>query len=661
MDLASSVDTETWRAVMNGLYELICDEVHRFDGTVNKFTGDGAMALFGAPIAHEDHAARACYAALHMRDRLREHAAAVRRDHGLSFSVRMGLNSGEVVVGAMGSDLDLDFTAIGNTVGLAARMEALAEPGRPCMTAATAALIEGYFELDDLGEVAVKGVSEPVHTFALLGTGTAQDAAGRIAGAGAVPVRRSRRRAGDARGGAGGSQGRRPGRRGGGRSRAREEPAVRRVRGGLPPPRDRRDRGPRCRPRQAHPAAAGDRDDAGLLRRRRGRRRPRRAREDRRAPAAAGRELPGRAAGGVRLPRRARSRQATARADEPGGAPARAVRRGSPPGRGARGSGARRAPGGGPPLARPRERGLPGEPGGVAARIAHPAGRELPAGVPRGLDAEVLLPAAAAAAPRRRGDRRAHPRPAGRRPLPRRPRRPAGGPDGRQSVLHRGGRPGSGRVGRARRRARRLPADPLGRRDRDPRDGAGRAGRAHRPAAPAREDRAPERVCDRPRVRRARAARGDRPAGARACREPGHAAGRGARLREDLLPGRRVRVQASADRGGGLPLPARRAARARPRRRGGRDRGAVSRPARRARRASGQPLGAGARPARGRPLERARRRLGGPAPPGGRAEPLAPGARAAVRGGGLGGGAGPSLRLLPLDPPAGLALRIGGA
>jgi class 3 adenylate cyclase/tetratricopeptide (TPR) repeat protein len=174
MDLAESVDPETWRTVMDGFYGVICEEVHRFEGTVSKFTGDGAMALFGAPIAHEDHAVRACYAALHVRDRLRDYAAGIRRDHGLSFSVRMGVNSGEVVVGSMGQDLDLEFTAIGNTVGLASRMEALAEPGKPCLTTATAALVDGYFELEDLGEVAVKGVSEPVRTYALLGVGAAR-------------------------------------------------------------------------------------------------------------------------------------------------------------------------------------------------------------------------------------------------------------------------------------------------------------------------------------------------------------------------------------------------------------------------------------------------------------------------------------------------------
>ena len=172
MELAATVDPETWRAVMDGFYGLLCEEVHRFEGTVDKFTGDGAMAVFGAPVALEDHAARASYAALHIRDRLRDYAGNIRREHGLAFSVRMGLNSGEVVAAAVGSDENVDFTAIGNTVGLAARMESIAEPGRPCLSASTAALVEGYFELEDLGEVKVKGASAPVHTYALVDVGT---------------------------------------------------------------------------------------------------------------------------------------------------------------------------------------------------------------------------------------------------------------------------------------------------------------------------------------------------------------------------------------------------------------------------------------------------------------------------------------------------------
>jgi len=174
MELAESVDSETWREVMDGFYSLVGECVNRFEGTVNKFTGDGAMALFGAPISHEDHARRACYAALYLRDELEHYARSVRRDHGLGFFVRMGLNSGEVVVGGIGQDLNMEYTAIGNTVGLAARMEALSEPSKPYLTASTAALVEGYFELDDVGELQVKGLQAPVHAHALVGVGSAR-------------------------------------------------------------------------------------------------------------------------------------------------------------------------------------------------------------------------------------------------------------------------------------------------------------------------------------------------------------------------------------------------------------------------------------------------------------------------------------------------------
>jgi class 3 adenylate cyclase len=97
--------------------------VHRFEGTVNQVTGDGIMALFGAPIAPEDHAQRASYAALGLRDELRRHAREVKREHGLALSTRVGIHSGEVVVGRIGDDLRMDYTAQGQTVGLAARME----------------------------------------------------------------------------------------------------------------------------------------------------------------------------------------------------------------------------------------------------------------------------------------------------------------------------------------------------------------------------------------------------------------------------------------------------------------------------------------------------------------------------------------------------------
>jgi class 3 adenylate cyclase len=157
MDLAEQVDAEEWHRIMDRFFAILSEGVHRFEGTINQFTGDGIMALFGAPIAHEDHAQRACYAALHLRDELRPYADELRLARGLSFSVRMGLNSGEVVVGKIGEDLRMDYTAQGHTVGLAARMEQLAETRSIYLTEHTAKLVGGYFALRDLGASRVKG------------------------------------------------------------------------------------------------------------------------------------------------------------------------------------------------------------------------------------------------------------------------------------------------------------------------------------------------------------------------------------------------------------------------------------------------------------------------------------------------------------------------
>jgi class 3 adenylate cyclase/tetratricopeptide (TPR) repeat protein len=174
MDLAEQQDPEQWRGIMQGFFTILADEVHRFEGTVDKFTGDGIMAVFGAPVAHEDHARRACYAALRMLDDIAEYAAELRRKHGLSFSARIGINSGEVVAGTVGAAGDADYTAIGHTVGLAQRMEALAEPGKAYLTEAAAELARGFFELKDLGEFEIKGASRPVHVFELAGVGSAR-------------------------------------------------------------------------------------------------------------------------------------------------------------------------------------------------------------------------------------------------------------------------------------------------------------------------------------------------------------------------------------------------------------------------------------------------------------------------------------------------------
>jgi class 3 adenylate cyclase/tetratricopeptide (TPR) repeat protein len=171
MELQEGVDPEAWHRVMDRFFQILTEGVHRFEGTVNQYTGDGIMALFGAPIAHEDHAQRACHAALRLQEELRAYSEDLRRTHGLAFAVRMGLNSGEVVVGKIGDDLRMDYTAQGHTVGLAARMEQLAYPGSVYASAHTADLVSGFFRLRDLGEFRLKGVREPVRVFELEGEG----------------------------------------------------------------------------------------------------------------------------------------------------------------------------------------------------------------------------------------------------------------------------------------------------------------------------------------------------------------------------------------------------------------------------------------------------------------------------------------------------------
>ena len=171
MELAEQAGAEKWHAILDRFLQLLADGVHRFEGTVNQYTGDGIMALFGAPISHEDHAQRACYAALHLRDALRAYADELRRTQGLSLSTRIGINSGEVVVGKIGDDLRMDYTAQGHTVGLAQRMEQLAAADSSYMTAHTARLVEGYFALRDLGDYDLKGASAPLRVYELQGVG----------------------------------------------------------------------------------------------------------------------------------------------------------------------------------------------------------------------------------------------------------------------------------------------------------------------------------------------------------------------------------------------------------------------------------------------------------------------------------------------------------
>jgi len=169
LQLLADRDPEEARKILDPVVERMMEAVHRYEGTVNQVMGDGIMALFGAPLAHEDHAVRACYAALRMQDSMRKYADESRRAHGVEVQIRVGLNSGEVVVRSIGSDLAMDYTAVGQTTHLAARMEQLALPGTIRITGDTLALAEGYIEVKPLGLVPVKGLMDPVEVYEMLG------------------------------------------------------------------------------------------------------------------------------------------------------------------------------------------------------------------------------------------------------------------------------------------------------------------------------------------------------------------------------------------------------------------------------------------------------------------------------------------------------------
>lgn len=174
MELTRSLDAERWGFVLDRFLAIAASAVHAFEGTVNQFTGDGLMAVFGAPLAHEDHARRACLAVLELHREVIALAAEVARSDGAAFAIRCGVNSGEVVVGAIGDDVHMDFVPIGNTTALGRRIESLAPVGSTAIGPSTAALVEGEFELRELGEFAVKGLAERQRVLELLGPAAAR-------------------------------------------------------------------------------------------------------------------------------------------------------------------------------------------------------------------------------------------------------------------------------------------------------------------------------------------------------------------------------------------------------------------------------------------------------------------------------------------------------
>ncbi len=172
MELLADRDPEEARKLLDPVLEHMMEAVHRYEGTVNQVMGDGIMALFGAPLAHEDHAVRACYAALRMQEAIRRYNEEVRRSHGIEVQIRVGLNSGEVVVRSIGNDLHMDYTAVGQTTHLAARMEQLAIPGSIRLTAEALRLAEGYVQVKPLGPIPVKGLPDPVEVYEIVGGGS---------------------------------------------------------------------------------------------------------------------------------------------------------------------------------------------------------------------------------------------------------------------------------------------------------------------------------------------------------------------------------------------------------------------------------------------------------------------------------------------------------
>jgi predicted ATPase/class 3 adenylate cyclase len=171
MELLAERDPEEARQLLDPVLERMMAAVHRYEGTVNQVMGDGIMALFGAPLAHEDHAVRACYAALAMQAAVHQYAAEVQRTHGVPLHMRVGLNAGEVVVRSIGSDLHMDYTAVGQTTHLAARMEQMAMPGAILITPAVLGLVEGFVQVTALGAMPVRGLRDPVEVYEVTGAG----------------------------------------------------------------------------------------------------------------------------------------------------------------------------------------------------------------------------------------------------------------------------------------------------------------------------------------------------------------------------------------------------------------------------------------------------------------------------------------------------------
>jgi class 3 adenylate cyclase/tetratricopeptide (TPR) repeat protein len=174
MEVLAGRDPEDAQKLLDPVLERMIEAVHRYEGTVNRVMGDGVMALFGAPIAHEDHAVRACHAAMRMQESVARYADEIQRSQGIPVAIRVGVNSGEIVVWGIGNDLYMDYTVVGQTAHLAARMEQMAKPGSVLTTADTFRLVEGYVAMKPLGDVPIKGLADPVAVYEVTGAGAAR-------------------------------------------------------------------------------------------------------------------------------------------------------------------------------------------------------------------------------------------------------------------------------------------------------------------------------------------------------------------------------------------------------------------------------------------------------------------------------------------------------
>ncbi len=172
--ISEKLDPEEVHQMMDGCFRILLDKIHTYEGTINQFTGDGIMALFGAPIAHENHAQRACYAALSIQKAIEDYGKRIREEYGLEFKMRLGINSGLVIVGSIGDDLRMDYTAVGDTTNLAKRMESIAKPGNIVVAENTYHLIKPYFKLEALGPENIKGKVKSQYVYSLIDSNKVQ-------------------------------------------------------------------------------------------------------------------------------------------------------------------------------------------------------------------------------------------------------------------------------------------------------------------------------------------------------------------------------------------------------------------------------------------------------------------------------------------------------